>query len=379
MKIIQKGKTILSTREDISRYLMRITINLGKTYYKKKCHPNFQVDSVEDMEQTFDALARENSLFDFDDKYRVVDLWDLIEKSSARLPRRSKEYFMWRLYYGLDDNEIAVIMGVKRASLCVLKNRTLNHLRNEMKNAWGVTDVATNKELLEKLDKIDDEELAHMLALVAYRESQEELDQLIQSEEYTPPDEIQTRAFQEKFHKDSQRALHRSKSRVIRWACGIAAAAVFAFAVPISADNVTIFELVAQIFTDYSKISEPEGYTFLKPDDWTCEYYPTWIPSTFHYEKASILGSSQSIRFESPEGYIMFVYTTDWTSDYGPMEETTTNTDILTLHGQSIPVYTSQDGTTRTVYIRMENGTIIIDGKITSRQIEKIAQSITNL
>lgn len=28
LKIIQKGKTILSTREDISRYLMRITINL---------------------------------------------------------------------------------------------------------------------------------------------------------------------------------------------------------------------------------------------------------------------------------------------------------------------------------------------------------------
>lgn len=137
LKIIQKGKTILSTREDISRYLMRITINLGKTYYKKKYHPNFQVESVEDMEQTFDTLARESSLFDFDDKYRAVDLWDLIEKSSAKLPKRSKEYFMWRLYYGLDDNEIAVIMGVKRASLCVLKNRTLNHLRNEMKKCLG--------------------------------------------------------------------------------------------------------------------------------------------------------------------------------------------------------------------------------------------------
>ena len=39
--------------------------------------------------------------------------------------------------------------------------------------------MATKKELLEKLDKIDDEELAHMLALVAYRENQEELDQLL--------------------------------------------------------------------------------------------------------------------------------------------------------------------------------------------------------
>ena len=78
LKIIQKGKTILSTREDISRYLMRITINLGKAYYKKKYQVNFQVESVEDMEQVFDALARECSLFDYDDKYRVVDLWDLI-------------------------------------------------------------------------------------------------------------------------------------------------------------------------------------------------------------------------------------------------------------------------------------------------------------
>ena len=34
-------------------------------------------------------------------------------------------------------NEIAVIMGVKRASLCVLKNRTLNHLRDEMKKCLG--------------------------------------------------------------------------------------------------------------------------------------------------------------------------------------------------------------------------------------------------
>lgn len=237
--------------------------------------------------------------------------------------------------------------------------------------------MATKKELLEKLDKIDDEELAHMLALVAYRESQEELDQLIQSEEYTPPDEIQMRTFQEKFHKDSQRALHRSQNRVMRWACGIAAAAVFAFAIPISADNVTIFELVAQVFTDYSKISDPEGYTFSKPDDWDCEYYPTWIPNTFHYKGISIWGSSQSIRFDSTEGFIMFIYTTNWPSDYGPMEKAEASSSIITLHGQKIPVYISQDGTIRTIYICTKNGTIIIDGKITSRQIEKIAQSIT--
>ena len=43
LKIIQKGKTILSTREDISRYLMRITINLGKTFSKRNII-EFQVD-----------------------------------------------------------------------------------------------------------------------------------------------------------------------------------------------------------------------------------------------------------------------------------------------------------------------------------------------
>ena len=240
--------------------------------------------------------------------------------------------------------------------------------------------MATKKELLEKLDKIDDEELAHMLALVAYRENQEELDQLLKSEEYTPPDEVEMRTFQEKFHKDSQRALHRSKSRVIRWACGIAAAAVFAFAVPISANNVTIFELVAQVFTEYSDISTLDGYTFEKPAEWNCEYYPTWIPIKFHYTGADCRESAQYLRFESSTGELMFVYTTDWPSVYGSVEESSTsNTDTITLHGQAVPVYTSEDGSAKTVYIGTENGLIIIDGDITKQQLIKLAQSITNL
>ncbi|WP_270913877.1 hypothetical protein [Allofournierella sp. CML151] len=238
--------------------------------------------------------------------------------------------------------------------------------------------MATKKELLEKLDKIDDEELAHMLALVAYRESQEELDQLIQSEEYTPPDEIEMRAFQEKFHKDSQRALHRSKSRVIRWACGIAAAAVFAFAVPISADNVTIFELVARVFTDYSDISTLDGYTFEKPEEWDCEYYPTWIPSTFHYSGVGFRESLQYLRFESSSGEFLFAYTTDWTFSYGAVEESTASSAIV-LHEESVPVYTSQDGAVKTIYLHVGNGVIIINGKITHEQIVKIAQNISNL
>lgn len=240
--------------------------------------------------------------------------------------------------------------------------------------------MATKKELLEKLDKIDDEELAHMLALVAYRENQEELDQLLQSEEYTPPDEAEMRTFQKKFHKDSQRALHRSKSRIIRWACGVAAAAVFAFAVPISADNVTFFELVAQVFTDHSDISTLDGYTFEKPSEWDCEYYPTWIPIEFHYKGADFRESSQYLRFESSTDDILFIYATDWSFSYGSVEDSaTSNTNTIALHGQVIPVYTSEDGSTKAVYIRVENGTIIIEGKITSQQLERIVQSIKNL
>lgn len=217
-----------------------------------------------------------------------------------------------------------------------------------------------------------------MLALVAYRESQEELDQLIQSEEYTPPDEIQMRTFQEKFHKDSQRALHRSKSRIIRWACGIAAAAVFVFAVPISADNVTIFELVAQVFTNYSDISTLDGYTFEKPAEWDCEYYPTWIPSDFHYSGINAFDLSQSLRFESATGSIIFMYKTDWPYDYSSTEEGALSYTI-TLRGQDVPVYTNQDGSIKTIYIATESGTIIIDGPVTNQQLVKIAQSIANL
>lgn len=240
--------------------------------------------------------------------------------------------------------------------------------------------MPTKKELLEKIDRIDDEELAHMLAIIAYRENQEELDQLIQSEKYIPPDEGEMRSFQEKFHKQSQRTLHRAKGKLIRWVCGIAVAAVFVFAIPISAENATIFELVAQVFTDYSKISEPEGYTFSKPDDWDCEYYPTWIPSEFHYSKTSVWGPSQCLYFNSPMGSFTFTYTTGWPSDYSAVEESTSSkTSTITLHGQSIPVYTSQDGTTKTVYIRTKSGTIIVDGQMTQQEIAKIIRSITNL
>lgn len=240
--------------------------------------------------------------------------------------------------------------------------------------------MATKKELLEKLDKIDDEELAHMLALVAYRENQEELDQLVQSDEYIPPDKGEMHSFQERFHKQSQHTLRRAKGKLIRWACGISAAAVFVFAVPISAENVTIFELVAQVFTRYSDISNLDGYTFEKPEEWGCEYYPTWIPSGFHYRGFDDLEDLQSLNFDSSTGHMVFAYATGWPSDYGPVEEATTqNTNAIILHGQTIPVYTSRDGTTKTVYIRTESGTIIIDGKLTNQQLTKIAQSITNL
>lgn len=240
--------------------------------------------------------------------------------------------------------------------------------------------MPTKKELLEKIDRIDDEELAHMLAIIAYRENQEELDQLIQSEEYIPPDEGEMRSFQEKFHKQSQRTLHRAKGKLIRWACGIAAAAVFVFAVPISAENVTMFELMVQVFTDYSDISALDGYTFEKPEEWDCEYYPTWIPSGFHYRGISAFDSSRSLRFESSAGEILFMYTTDWPYDYSSVEEAgTSNMSTITLNGQVIPVYTSQDGLTKIIYIRTESGTIIVDGEVTNQELEKIARNIMNL
>lgn len=243
-----------------------------------------------------------------------------------------------------------------------------------------MNDVPTKKELLEKIDRIDDEELAHMLAIIAYRENQEELDQLIQSEEYIPPDEEEIRSFQEKFHKQSQRTLRRAKGKLIRWACGIAAAAVFVFAVPISAENATIFELVAQVFTDHSDISTLDGYTFEKPKEWNCEYYPTWIPSGFHYQGVGFRKSSQYLRFASSEDEILFMYATDWPYDYSSVEEAgTSKMSTITLNGQGIPFYTSKDGLTKIIYIRTEGGTIIIDGKVTDQELEKIAQSIANL
>lgn len=238
--------------------------------------------------------------------------------------------------------------------------------------------MPTKKELLEKIDRIDDEELAHMLAIIAYRENKEELDQLIQSEEYIPPDEGEMRSFQEKFHKQSQRTLHRAKGKLIRWACGIAAAAVFVFAVPISAENATIFEMVTQVLTRYSDISNLDGYTFEKPEEWDCEYYPTWIPSGFYYKEIGFRESLQYLRFESSAAEFLFAYTTDWTFSYGAVEKSTAS-NTITLQGQGVPVYTSEDGFTKTVYIRTKSGMIMIDGKITDQQLLKIAQSIKNL
>lgn len=239
--------------------------------------------------------------------------------------------------------------------------------------------MATNEELLEKLDKIDDEELAHMLALVAYRESQEELDQLIQSEEYTPPDEIQMRAFQEKFHKDSQRALHRSKSRVIRWVCGIAAAAVFAFAVPISADNVTIFELIAQVLTDHSDISTLDGYTFEKPAEWNCEYYPTWIPSSFSFSEIITSQNTYSMKFQSSDKKeFTFSYTIHWSFNYSSIEKSQFSILTMNINGEDFPFYSSINGTQKTLYLKTEEGTIVIEGNLTQQELQEIVKNIYN-
>lgn len=240
--------------------------------------------------------------------------------------------------------------------------------------------MATKKELLEKLDKIDDEELAHMLALVAYRESQEELDQLIQSEEYTPPDEIQMRTFQEKFHKDSQRALHRSKSRIMRWACGIAAAAVFAFAVPISADNVTIFELVAQVFTDHSDISSLEGYEFKKPEGWNCEYYPTWIPKSYILSNIYSDSYIQSMTFKNALNQsFSFSYSGIWSNDYNNVSIDQFTPHTILVDNQPVTAYYSNDGCQIILSFGVSSGTLTIDGELTSDQLIKIAENIYGL
>lgn len=240
--------------------------------------------------------------------------------------------------------------------------------------------MATKKELLEKLDKIDDEELAHMLALVAYRENQEELDQLLQSEEYTPPDEAEMRTFQEKFHKDSHRALHRSKSRIIRWACGVAAAAVFAFAVPISADNVTIFQLVAQVFTDHSDISTLDGYTFEKPAEWDCEYYPTWIPNNFTFSKISKTDYSQSMYFESSDNLLLsFSYIHHWQFDYSAIDQKQFSIHTVSIFNQEHPIYYTNDGSTKIIYIRTSSGTLVISGQLSQEILVTITEKTHGL
>jgi len=240
--------------------------------------------------------------------------------------------------------------------------------------------VATKKELLEKLDKIDDEELAHMLALVAYRENQEELDQLLKSEEYTPPDEVEMRTFQEKFHKDSQRALHRSKSRVIRWACGIAAAAVFAFAVPISADNVTIFELVAQVFTDHSDISTVDGYTFEKPSEWNCEYYPTWIPQGYTLNNIRNGLNTNVLYFKDENNHMFsFTFSKEWPNDYNNANKSLFSPSTVHVNGQELTAYYDDERTHVILSIGVSDGVITIDGELTSKILIKITENIYGL
>ena len=74
------------------------------------------------------------------------------------------------------------------------------------------------------------------------------------------------------------------------------------------------------------------------------------------------------------------MYTTDWPYDYSSVEEAgTSNMSTITLNGQVIPVYTSQDGLTKIIYIRTESGTIIVDGEVTNQELEKIARNIMNL
>ena len=240
--------------------------------------------------------------------------------------------------------------------------------------------MATKKELLEKLDKIDDEELAHMLALVAYRENQEELDQLLQSEEYTPPDEAEMRTFQEKFRKDSQRALHRSKSRMIRWACGVAAAAVFAFAVPISADNVTIFQLVAQMFIDHSDISTLAGYTFEKPTEWDCKYYPTWIPQDYALSNIRNGLNTSTLYFKNENNHTFsFTFSQVWSSDYNNANGSHFSSTTIRVKNQILTAYYSDDGSQIILSIMVPDGKITIDGYLTSEQLVKIAENVFGL
>jgi len=108
----------------LTPYIMRIVINKSHGCMKRRFIESSRfvpAESIEEPPTNTDDDAKER-----------LEQWDIVQRAAKRIPNTARTYFMWSLFYGFTDDEIAELMGVTRESLYTIKSRALKYIRKEI-------------------------------------------------------------------------------------------------------------------------------------------------------------------------------------------------------------------------------------------------------
>lgn len=163
----------------------------------------------------------------------------------------------------------------------------------------------------------DDELTAEFLVRTAAREAalreHEELEAAAQDESIEIPPDDRADALGERIRKmeHSYTALQkrnrcwqmagRAAACLVICAVGVLGAGSVAFQVSAEARG-TIATMLIRNFGEYTQIEVLEGYALEKPFGWTSEYYPTWIPKGYRFDRMDLNDHIEALYYVNSMG-----------------------------------------------------------------------------
>lgn len=237
----------------------------------------------------------------------------------------------------------------------------------------------------------DDELTAEFLVRTATREAalreREELEAAAQDEsvEILPDDRADALGERIRKMERSYTALQK-RNRCLRMAGRAAACLVFCAAGVLGAGSVafqvsaeargTIATMLIRNFGEYSQIQTNEGYTLEKPFGWTSEYYLTWIPEGYRFDRMELNDHIEALYYANSMGQEIVFQCSEFSSNgYNSEDRTAEKIEICGYKGL---VFQGDNPLTK-ILVLFANKKIVISSDIPYIEFIQVANSIAGL
>ena len=227
----------------------------------------------------------------------------------------------------------------------------------------------------DELEREREERLLKFAALAGQEQEDKEYEAFLRSDEYVPPDEAWMKKVTGELRRPARhRPVHWRKLVVMAASIIVLLCAGVGTAI---ANPKALANLFSQDYERYSQVRVDDGVVLEKPEGWESEYYPTWAPEGFHIEDINIFDDTNSIKLTNHDGTKVITFSIGAENNFSNTENL--EPIEITIAGENLTAFTSTDNTRKLIKIAANDGTIVIDGQLTLRELENMVENIENL